>query len=156
MIRLGKLTDYAVVVLVAMGHRPGHTHTVARLAEDTGVPAPTVSKVLKLLTSSTLTSARRGANGGYALARAAESITIADIVIALDGPIALTECVGGHDTACGVGGACSMRGNWDKINRAIRHALEDVTLADMMAPPEWARPYSSPSSARAVGTVSSL
>lgn len=140
MIRLGKLTDYAVVVLVAIGRRPERTHTVARLAEDTGVPAPTVAKVLKLLTAATLTSARRGACGGYSLARPAGTITIADIVTALDGPIALTECVGGHDTACGVDGACSMRGNWDKINRAIRRALEEVSLADMMAPPQWALP----------------
>lgn len=139
MIRLSKLTDYAIVVMSEMGRRPDATHTVAQLAERTGVPAPTVAKLMKSLTPAGLMRSQRGASGGYTLAQAPAAITIADIVTALDGPIALTACVDGADDQCGVETLCPMRGGWEKINSAIRAALESVTLADMMAP-AWAPP----------------
>lgn len=134
MIRLSKLTDYAIVVMSEMGRQPDATHTVAQLADRSGVPSPTVAKLMKSLTPAGLTRSQRGAAGGYTLALTPELITIADIVTALDGPIALTACVEGADDQCGVETLCPMRGGWEKINRAIRAALESVTLADMMAP----------------------
>lgn len=134
MIRLSKLTDYAIVVMSEMGRRPDATHTVAQLAERTGVPAPTVAKLMKSLTPAGLMRSQRGASGGYVLAQPPAEITIAAIVVALDGPIALTACVDGADDQCGVETLCPMRGGWEKINRAIRAALESVTLADMMTP----------------------
>jgi FeS assembly SUF system regulator len=139
MIRLSKLTDYAIVVMSEMGRRPDATHTVAQLADRTGVPAPTVAKLMKSLTPAGLMRSQRGASGGYVLALAPAEITVADIVTALDGPIALTACVDGADDSCGVETLCPMRGGWEKINSAIRAALESVTLADMMAP-VWAPP----------------
>jgi FeS assembly SUF system regulator len=141
MIRLSKLTDYAIVVMSEMGRRPDATHTVAQLADRTGVPAPTVAKLMKSLTPAGLMRSQRGASGGYVLALAPAEITVADIVTALDGPIALTACVDGADESCGVETLCPMRGGWEKINSAIRAALESVTLADMMAP-VWAPPES--------------
>jgi len=138
MIKISKLTDYAVVVLTQMG-RHGTVHTVSSLAESTGIPAPTVAKLLKPLTAAGLVASHRGVNGGYSLSLAPEDVTVAAIITALEGPIAVTECVSEADTLCGVERLCPMRGNWEKINRAVRRALEEVTLADM-APPPWPLP----------------
>ena len=134
MIRLSKLADYAVVMLSYMAAREGEVYTTARLAERTAVPEPTAAKVLKLLARSALLESQRGSNGGYGLARPAADITVAEIIVAVDGPIALTACVEGSSEHCGVEQLCSMRGNWNRVNRAIRDALEDVTLADMAVP----------------------
>ena len=134
MIRLSKLADYAVVMLSYMAAREGEVYTTARLAERSAVPEPTAAKVLKLLARSALLESQRGSNGGYGLARPAAEITVADIIVAVDGPIALTACVEGSSDHCGVEQLCSMRGNWNRVNRAIRDALEDVTLADMAVP----------------------
>jgi len=133
-IRLSKLADYAVVMLSYMAAREGEVYTTARLAERTAVPEPTAAKVLKLLARSALLESQRGSNGGYGLARPAADITVAEIIVAVDGPIALTACVEGSSEHCGVEQLCSMRGNWNRVNRAIRDALEDVTLADMAVP----------------------
>jgi FeS assembly SUF system regulator len=139
MIRLNKLTDYAIVVMTTMAAPSGARLSTAQLAERTGVPLPTISKLLKILTPAGLMVSQRGAAGGYVLSRAPEEITIADIITALDGPIALTSCVEGGEESCNVENLCPMRGGWNKLNRAIRGALESVTLADMMAP-AWAPP----------------
>jgi FeS assembly SUF system regulator len=143
MIKLSRMTDYAVVVLARMARDGGHdgavngavVQTVPQLAERTGVPAPTVAKLMKLLVPAGLTESHRGAAGGYTLARAPEDISIADIIGAVDGPIALTACVDGAEGHCGVESLCAMRGNWDKVNRAVRRALEEVSLAEMNAVP---------------------
>lgn len=144
MIRLSKLADYAVVVMAQMARGRACVHTVSQLAETTGVPAPTVAKLLKTLTQAGLMVSHRGASGGYTLARAADRISVADIIAALEGPIAITSCVDGAEGGCGVESLCLVRGNWDKVNRAIRRALEEVSLADMTfrppAPPRRDRP----------------
>jgi FeS assembly SUF system regulator len=134
LIRLSKLADYAVVMLSYMAAREGEVYTTARLADRTAVPEPTAAKILKLLARSSLLASQRGSNGGYGLARPAAEITVAEIIVAVDGPIALTACVQGSPDHCGVEQLCSMRGNWNKVNRAIRDALEDITLADMALP----------------------
>jgi FeS assembly SUF system regulator len=139
MIKISKLTDYAVVVLTQLS-RDNALHTVADLADATGVPGPTVAKLLKPLTAAGLVASHRGVNGGYSLNHAPECISVAAIITALEGPIAVTECVSDAESLCGVESLCPMRGNWDKINRAVRRALEEVTLADMAAPPSWALP----------------
>ena len=104
------------------------------LSERCAVPEPTAAKVLKLLARASLLASQRGSNGGYELARPAAEITVAEIIVALDGPIALAACVEGSLDHCGVEQLCSMRGNWNRVNRAIREALEDITLADMARP----------------------
>ncbi len=134
MIRLSKLTDYAVVMLSHMAAREGEVYTTCRLAERTAVPEPTAAKILKLLTRAGVLVSQRGTNGGYELARPANRITVAEIIVALDGPIALAACVDGSDDHCGHEGLCSMRGNWNRVNRAIRGALEEITLAEMAQP----------------------
>jgi FeS assembly SUF system regulator len=132
MIRLGKLTDYAVVVMVQLSKEGQGSAPV--LAEKTGLPEPTVAKVLKKLSKQKLVEAMRGAHGGYRLARPARAVTVADIVTAMEGPIAIASCVPQSETACKSETSCPARGGWNSVNRAIRQALESVTIVDMGAP----------------------
>ncbi|MEJ0061998.1 MAG: SUF system Fe-S cluster assembly regulator [Alphaproteobacteria bacterium] len=133
MLRLPKLTDYAVVLLAALA--AGEGATAAVLAARAGLPLPTVSKILKRLAKTDLVSAQRGTGGGYRLGLPAANISVADIVAAMDGPVSLTQCVDGHHGQCGVESRCAMRGHWNKINGAIRVALESVSLAEMTQGP---------------------
>jgi FeS assembly SUF system regulator len=133
-IRLSKLADYAVVMLSHMAAREGEVYTTARLAERSSVPEPTAAKILKLLVRSGVLTSQRGSGGGYELARPASQISVSEIIVALDGPIALAACVDGSDEHCGVETLCSMRGNWNRVNRAIRDALDNISLAEMAFP----------------------
>ena len=130
MLRLSKLTDYAVVVLVRLSGLEG-VQTSPGIASATGIPEPTVAKVLKILANSDLVSSQRGARGGYRLNRPLSDIPVADVIAAIDGPIALTACVDGSVTECESLGLCPMRGRWDPVNDAIQTALRSITLADM-------------------------
>jgi FeS assembly SUF system regulator len=132
--RLSKLTDYAVVVLVRLSGMEG-VQTSPGVAAATGIPEPTVAKVLKTLAAGDLVSSQRGAKGGYRLNRDLSAIPIADVIAAVDGPIALTACVDGSATNCESQGLCPMRGRWDPVNDAIYKALSSITLADMQAAP---------------------
>lgn len=146
MFRLNRLTDYAVVVLSQMSLRREELRSAQQISDDTAVPLPTVSKLLNLLGRAGLVTSQRGAAGGYTLSHAPEQISVAQIVQALEGPIALTACVDGAAESCDVEALCPMRGNWNKVNTAIQDALTSVSLADMMAFPE---PFGIPSVAEA-------
>lgn len=139
MIRLNKMTDYAVVMLSHManieGSDTGRMVTAVQMAQDSGVPLPSVSKLMQQLSKAGILTSHRGAGGGYSLDRAAGQVTVADIVTALEGPIALTSCIDGADTSCGSMPVCSMSGNWNQVNHAIQAALESVSLAEMMPRP---------------------
>ena len=128
MFRLSKMTDYAVVVLVRLS-RDGGVQTSPGLAAGTGIPEPTVAKVLKAMANRGLVGSQRGARGGYRLERSLSSIPVSEVIAAIDGPIALTACVDGGD--CDSGCLCPMRGRWDPVNDAIRGALGAISLADM-------------------------
>lgn len=130
MLRLSKLTDYAVVVLVRLSSMDG-VQTSPGIAAATGIPEPTVAKVLKTLAGSDLVSSQRGARGGYRLNRPLSEIPVADVIAAIDGPIALTSCVDGSVNECESVGLCAMRGRWDPVNEAIQSALSSISLADM-------------------------
>jgi FeS assembly SUF system regulator len=136
MLRLNRMTDYAIVILGHMAQDVGRVRTSAALSESTGVPLPSVSKVLKIMTHAVLVTAHRGAKGGYSLDRPAAAVTMTEIIQALEGPIALTACVDGAEESCEVENSCFMRGNWNRVNAAIHAALDAVTLADMMDPEE--------------------
>ncbi len=133
MLRVSKLTDYATVILSLMAKENTQVRTAVDLAAVTGIAIPTVSKILKLLVNAKVLISTRGAKGGYALARSPEAITIANVISALEGPIALTECSISQQ-GCEQASGCDIRGNWHLINRAIHDALESVTLADMIKP----------------------
>jgi FeS assembly SUF system regulator len=134
MIRLSRLTDYAVALLSHMGKGGNALWSAGDLTEISGIPLPTVAKVLKLLAKSGLVTAQRGASGGYRLAHSREDISIASIIEAMDGPIALTDCAqGSQHSGCNIESICPMTQGWNKVNRAVRKALQDVTLAEMGA-----------------------
>ena len=132
MLRLSRLTDYAVVTLAAMADRRGTVLSAAALAEQTGVPEPTVAKILKLLARDGILASVRGAAGGYRLDEPATAVSIGAVVAAVEGPVALTACVEGSSLSCGIEQGCPLKGRWDPVNTAIRHALETVTVADIM------------------------
>ena len=137
MLRLSKLTDYAVVVLVRLaqsnvaGDTTGTMQTSPGIAATTGIPEPTVAKVLKTLAGGGLVASQRGARGGYRLLRPLAAIPIGDVIAAIDGPIALTACVDGSVGGCESEGLCPVRGRWDPVNAAIQEALGAITLAHM-------------------------
>ena len=133
MIRLGKLADYAIVILSQLSKENANAARSAHyLAQKTHVPEPTVAKLLKILTKAELVVSSRGAGGGYQLSRPPASVSVADIITAVDGPVALVSCVSNSDHACKIGDSCHMRGNWDRINEAVMGALAAVTLSDMI------------------------
>ena len=130
MLRLSKLADYAVVVLVRLSHEDG-CQTSPCIAALTGLPEPTVAKVLKTLAATGLVTSQRGARGGYRLARPLADIPVSEVIAAVDGPIALVACVDGSLTECESQGLCPVRGRWNPVNDAIERALSGITLADM-------------------------
>ena len=127
MLRMGKLTDYATVVLASMAQDPSRHRAATELADKTRLSRPTVSKVLKGLQRAGLVISSRGAQGGYRLARRPELITAAQILDVFEGPIAITECSGAL-SRCGIERQCRVSGAWRRVNAAIRRALEDMTL----------------------------
>lgn len=135
MIKLSKLSDYAVVVLSRLAAEQGELLTTTQLALDTGVPEPTVSKVIKLLAKHNIVTSARGSKGGYMMDRAPHTITVAELIVALEGPIALTTCIDPTSIdGCSIESLCPMRGGWHKVNTAIQQALESLSLADLLYP----------------------
>lgn len=136
MLRLSNLADYGVVVMTAAARAAEHggLASTADLAARTGVPLPTVAKLTGLLARAELLASQRGSAGGFTLARRPEDISLADIVEAIDGPISLTHCSdGGHD--CTLHGHCAVKPHWDPVNRAVKAALSEVSLAALAPAP---------------------
>jgi FeS assembly SUF system regulator len=132
MLRMSKMTDYGTVVMTYLAREPGRVHNAAEVATNIHVPLTTVSKILKILARGGLLSPQRGAKGGYMLARPPARITVADIIDAMEGRhIGLTEC-SSSPGVCVQESSCSVRGNWQRINDAVRTALEGVTLEEML------------------------
>ncbi|WP_163990737.1 SUF system Fe-S cluster assembly regulator [Pyxidicoccus caerfyrddinensis] len=136
MLRMSKMTDYGIVLMTELARAEGDTRTTRELAARTRVPLPSASKVLKGLLQAGLVVSHRGVNGGYGLSRPPAELTLAELVTALEGPVALTEC-GVHTTGgapCELESVCHVRGHWRLINTAIQEALGRLTLADLVAP----------------------
>jgi FeS assembly SUF system regulator len=134
--RLSSLADYAVVMMAAAARHCGATCRLnaTLLAEETGLPLPTVQKLVSKLSAAGLIESARGTGGGFRLARPPAAITVADIVEAIEGPIALTTCVdsGKHD--CVVEGTCRVKPHWNAVNGAVKGALAGVSLASLATP----------------------
>lgn len=130
--RLSNLADYAVIIMTAAArHCGGGRVSAAELAQETQLPAPTVQKLVSKLTAAGLLRSVRGAKGGLQLARPAAAITLADIVEAIEGPIALTACVDKGAQDCGLGHCCSVRPHVPMVNQAVRGALAGVPLTNL-------------------------
>ena len=138
MLRLSKLTDYATVILSRMAGKKDSVHAATEIANTTGIALPTVCKLLKILARAEVLVSIRGAKGGYRLSRSPDRISVADVICALEGPIALTECGISNDN-CQQSSQCEIRGNWSVINNVIRNALESVSVADLIVPAGHAR-----------------
>jgi FeS assembly SUF system regulator len=133
MLRLGKLTDYGIVLMSYLATNRQEQHSAHAIADAVKVPLPTVRKVLKSLSHGGLLQSERGVTGGYSLSREPEKISVAEIITAIEGPIALTECVS-DESHCEQETHCAVQTNWTRINNAVFHALDEVKLSDMLAP----------------------
>lgn len=135
--RLSSLADYAVVILTAAARHCGARGRLnaTLLAEQTGVPLPTVQKLVSRLSAAGLIETVRGTGGGLRLARPPATISLADMIEAVEGPIAMTTCLedGRHD--CGIEGTCCVRPHWSIVNEAVRGALAGVSLASLSSHP---------------------
>jgi FeS assembly SUF system regulator len=135
MIRLSKLTDYALVVMSSMARRSNQSsHTARDLSLELHLPLPTVSKLLKELLQSGLLISQRGVKGGYNLSREPQEISLAEIIAALEGPIALTECSTDTIGLCTLEPCCAIKKNQQIISQAVRGVLDRLTLSDMVQP----------------------
>ena len=134
MLRLNRMTDYAILVLGALARRHGETLASGHLAQVTELAQPTVAKVLKMLLAAELVETQRGVRGGYRLMKILGQISLVDIVEAMEGPIAVTDCIEGARQPCPASNCCCMRKHWNHVNLAIRSALTDVTLEDLINP----------------------
>jgi FeS assembly SUF system regulator len=130
MLRLGRLTDYAIVLSATLAERNGACATARALSRETGIPRPTVIKLLKILTAAGLAHSTQGRHGGYALARTPDDIGLTEIIEVVEGRIALTEC-NREAGACGIQESCVTHRNWLVINRALREALAGIRLSDL-------------------------
>ena len=130
MLRMSKLTDYGTMVLAQLATRDDGLSTASEVAGATHLGQPTVSKLLKHLVHAGLVVSTRGVQGGYALARPAGAISAAEIIDALEGPVAITECSSANGD-CDLESFCRVGMAWQRINHSIRRALQDVTLADL-------------------------
>ena len=135
MIKLNKMTDYAVVCLGMLARNPGHSMSATELSKETGLNLSTVQKLLKLLViKSELIIAQRGSQGGYILNKKSSDISVVQIIEALDGPISITACVDSSDNFCEVSNICFLGGKWNKVNEVIRNSLNDISLDDLLNP----------------------
>lgn len=129
MLRITKITDYGFILLAYMASRDEVLlHNAKDLSASSGLALPTVSKVLKILTQGKILKSHQGSKGGYSLARPANQITAAEVVEAIEGPVALTEC----SSAEGCDRDCQVSESWQKVNSAVIGALSDLTLANMV------------------------
>lgn len=134
MLRITKQTDYGIVLLTWMAGDAERLVTAPDLAEETSLPQPMVAKILKLLARTGILKSHRGVNGGYSLARPPQELSVAQVIGALEGRIAITECTDDTPGLCSKEQVCPVRSNWNRINLAIQDALDRISLAEMTGP----------------------
>ena len=133
--RLSSMADYAVVTMCAAARHCGQARVnTQQLSEETGLPLPTVQKLVSKLSAAGLIKSVRGLGGGFKLARPAAAITLADIVEAVEGPIALASCSGAGRNDCTLEAACTVRPHWPVVDAALRGALAGVSLVQLSRP----------------------
>jgi FeS assembly SUF system regulator len=131
MLRMSKMTDYGALVLATMASTPAVTHAAAEIAESTGIRLPTTRKLLKMLARGGLVSSKRGSQGGYILARKPIEISAVDMIEAIEGPLAMTECSLAPGL-CELEPSCPVSAQWQKLSGAVRRVLAEITLADLV------------------------
>ena len=132
MVRVTKLTDYGIALMTCLAKgRPSEQFTAQELSKAMRLPLPTVRKILKTMTRAGLLESTRGANGGYGLARTPEEISLLDMVAAMEGPLAMTECSATEDCRCSLEKICGLKKNWSWINQQLKSTLKGYNLAQM-------------------------
>ncbi len=134
MIRLARLADYGLLISAALAELGPELVKLEQVAERTALTVPTVRKVMKLLVDGGVVASERGARGGYRLSRPASDVTLADVIHAVEGGVALTDCCR-TEVECEVAGNCTIQANWLVVNGAVNDIFERITLADMLARP---------------------
>ena len=133
MLKLNKMTDYAVVCLGMLARKPEYVMSASQISKETGLKLYTVQKILKnILAKSDLLKTERGYHGGYTLKKNSKNITVTEIIEALDGPISLTSCVDKSDSFCQSSDICFLGGKWNLVNEIIRNSLNDISLDDLL------------------------
>jgi len=133
MLKLNKMTDYAVVCLGMLARKPEYVMSASQISKETGLKLYTVQKILKnILAKSDLLKTERGYHGGYTLKKNSKNITVTEIIEALDGPISLTSCVDKSDSFCQSSDICFLGGKWNRVNEIIRNSLNDISLDDLL------------------------
>ncbi len=129
MLRITKIADYGFILLAhVVDQDQDLLHNAKDLSATTGLPLPTVSKVLKILTKGGILQSHQGSKGGYSLVRPASQITAAEILEAVEGPLAITDC----SSAEGCERNCVVSPSWKKVNGAVIRILKGLTLADIV------------------------
>jgi len=130
MFRIGKLTDYALIIMSQMARRPAVQWRMEEVVDTTHLPLATVRKLMRALVAAGLVRSERGVRGGYQLSRLPELVSVAEIIAAIEGPIALTECSDGA-SECDRIGSCDMESSWPAINGLIYQLLRTLRLSDI-------------------------
>lgn len=130
MLRISKLADYGIILMNYLAQHPTQSYSAAALASITHISAPVVSKILKQLNKASLLVSERGPSGGYQLMRDPQQINLTDIISAIDGEVALTQCAQG-DNVCVLDECCQLKSNWRVINNVIFQVLSKISLVDM-------------------------
>lgn len=139
MFRLSRMTDYGIVLLAHLASERSRNpdecapQNARELAQQVGLPLPVVSKVLKQLARAGILESHRGAKGGFTLTRRPEDLSVVELVTALDGPVALTQCAA-LPGGCDHESTCAVRSPWQVLNRVVQYALSEVSLADLVNP----------------------
>ena len=132
MLKVSRLADYAIAIMCALANEKNNI-SANELAEQVGIAPATVSKLLKQLAKAQLVNSLRGASGGYQLAKAPEAVSLCDVMAAIDGPVALTECAT-MSNDCARKLCCNMQDNWQVINGLVNDVLQQFSIQDMMKP----------------------
>ena len=132
MLKLSKLTDYAVVVLGCLGDQAGKPVSASFVSGQVNVPEPTVQKVLKLMASKKIITAQRGANGGYIVPLSLACISVTDVVEAIEGPLELSPCENDAQNDCALARLYAPQNKWNKVNLAIKKTLDEIRISDLV------------------------
>ncbi|NVK31993.1 MAG: SUF system Fe-S cluster assembly regulator [Gammaproteobacteria bacterium] len=132
-LKISKLTDYAVLILHTLGQSECDRQSVDAIAQQTALTTATVRKVMNLLVSAQLVHSHRGAHGGYQLANSLRSISLLNVITAIEGPVSLTECCD-EDASCDILDQCQMQSKWTSVNQVITNTLSKLTVADLAQP----------------------
>jgi FeS assembly SUF system regulator len=134
-LRITKEADYAIMLLAFLAERPaGEIHTARQAADWSGLPLPMVSKILRTLAREGVLTSHRGVTGGYSLDRPGSDMTVAAVIRALEGPIAIVQC-GAEPGACEQERLCPTRRNWERISREVERALDRIPITEMSSRP---------------------